>query len=46
MVWATIALRCGQAFWPSSMDAVVRQLPDVPHDSEAPLYPFGHGLTY
>jgi beta-glucosidase len=31
---------------PSSMDAVLRQLPDVPDDSEAPLYPFGHGLTY
>jgi beta-glucosidase len=31
---------------PSSMDAVLRQLPDVPHDSEAPLYPFGHGLRY
>jgi beta-glucosidase len=31
---------------PSSMDAVLRQLPDVPYDSEAPLYPFGHGLTY
>jgi beta-glucosidase len=31
---------------PSSMDAVRVQKPDVPHDSEAPLYPFGHGLTY
>jgi beta-glucosidase len=31
---------------PSSMDAVLRQLPDVPFDSEAPLYPYGHGLTY
>jgi beta-glucosidase len=31
---------------PSSMDAVRAQKPDVPHDSEAPLYPFGHGLTY
>jgi beta-glucosidase len=31
---------------PSSMDAVLRQLPDVPYDSEAPLYPFGHGLSY
>jgi beta-glucosidase len=30
---------------PSSMDAVLRQLPDVPYDSEAPLYRFGHGLT-
>jgi beta-glucosidase len=31
---------------PSSMAAVRAQKPDVPHDSEAPLYPFGHGLTY
>jgi beta-glucosidase len=31
---------------PSSMDAVVRQLPDVPCDSERPLFPFGHGLAY
>jgi beta-glucosidase len=31
---------------PSSMDAVLRQLPDVPSDSEAPLYPFGHGLSW
>jgi beta-glucosidase len=31
---------------PSSMDAVERQLPDVPYDSEAPLFPFGHGLSY
>ncbi len=31
---------------PSSMDAVLRQLPDVPYDSEAPLFPFGHGLTF
>jgi beta-glucosidase len=31
---------------PSSMDAVLRQLPDVPYDSEAPLFPFGHGLSY
>jgi beta-glucosidase len=31
---------------PSSTDAVLRQLPDVPYDSEAPLFPFGHGLTY
>jgi beta-glucosidase len=30
---------------PSSMDAVLRQLPDVPYDSEAPLHRFGHGLT-
>jgi len=31
---------------PSSAGAVLRQLPDVPYDSEAPLYPFGHGLTF
>ncbi len=31
---------------PSSMDAVRRQLPDVPCDSERPLFPLGHGLTY
>jgi len=31
---------------PSSMDAVLRQLPDVPCDSEQPLFPLGHGLTY
>jgi beta-glucosidase len=31
---------------PSSMDAVRRQLPDVPHDSEDPLFAFGHGLRY
>ena len=31
---------------PSSMDAVRKQREDVPHDSENPLYPFGHGLTY
>jgi beta-glucosidase len=31
---------------PSSMDAVRRQLPDVPYDSENPLFPFGHGLSY
>jgi beta-glucosidase len=31
---------------PSSMEAVERQLPDVPYDSEAPLFPFGHGLTW
>jgi len=30
---------------PSSMDAVRQQLPDVPCDSEAPLFPLGHGLT-
>lgn len=31
---------------PSSMEAVRRQHPDVPHDSDEPLFPFGHGLTY
>jgi beta-glucosidase len=31
---------------PSSMEAVLRQLPDVPYDSERPLFPFGHGLRY
>ena len=31
---------------PSSMEAVRRQKPDLPHDSENPLYPFGHGLSY
>ena len=31
---------------PSSMDAVRRQHPDVPCDSERPLFPLGHGLTY
>jgi beta-glucosidase len=31
---------------PSSMDAVRAQLEDVPHDSRAPLFPIGAGLTY
>ena len=31
---------------PSSMQAVEKQYEDVPYDSENPLYPFGHGLTY
>jgi len=31
---------------PSSMEAAARQLPDVPCDSEAPLFPLGHGLSY
>jgi len=31
---------------PSSMEAVRAQFPDVPYDSENPLFPFGHGLTY
>ena len=29
---------------PSSMEAVRKQKPDVPYDSEQPLYPFGFGL--
>lgn len=31
---------------PSTWDAVQKQLSDVPYDSENPLYPFGHGLSY
>ena len=31
---------------PSSMDAVRRQRSDVPCDSEQPLFPLGHGLTF
>jgi beta-glucosidase len=31
---------------PSSMDAVRAQLEDVPHDSKAPLFEIGFGLTY
>ena len=31
---------------PSSMEAVRNQLPDVPHDSEGPLYAFGFGSSY
>ncbi len=31
---------------PSSMEAVQHQHGDVPYDSEEPLFPFGHGLTY
>ncbi|WP_211317542.1 glycoside hydrolase family 3 protein, partial [Sphaerotilus hippei] len=31
---------------PSSMTAVTAQLPDVPFDSAAPLFPFGFGLSY
>ena len=31
---------------PSSMEAVRNQKPDVPYDSENPLYPFGFGLSY
>ena len=31
---------------PSSMDAVRAQHPDVPHDSQDPLFPYGFGLRY
>jgi len=31
---------------PSSMEAVRKQKEDVPHDSENPLFAFGHGLSY
>ncbi|MCK5701750.1 MAG: glycoside hydrolase family 3 C-terminal domain-containing protein, partial [Cyclobacteriaceae bacterium] len=31
---------------PFSMEAVEKQFEDVPYDSENPLYPFGHGLSY
>ena len=31
---------------PSSMEAVLNQQEDMPHDSKDPLYPFGFGLTY
>jgi beta-glucosidase len=31
---------------PSSMEAVRAQLEDVPHDSKAPLFAIGSGLTY
>ena len=31
---------------PASMDAVRAQKPDVPHDSEDPLFPYGFGLRY
>lgn len=31
---------------PSSMEAVRQQKEDVPFDSENPLFPFGHGLSY
>ena len=31
---------------PSSMDAVRKQMEDLPRDSENPLYPFGFGLSY
>ncbi len=31
---------------PSSMEAVLAQRSDVPYDSRAPLYPFGHGQSW
>ncbi len=31
---------------PSSWQAVLNQKEDVPFDSEDPLFPFGHGLSY
>ena len=31
---------------PSSMEAVLNQSEDMPHDSKDPLYPFGFGLRY
>ena len=31
---------------PSSMDAVLEQFEDMPHDSANPLFTFGHGLSY
>jgi beta-glucosidase len=31
---------------PSSIEAVLAQHPDVPYDSEHPLFPFGFGLTF
>lgn len=31
---------------PSSWEAVLAQKEDTPFDSENPLFPFGHGLTY
>jgi beta-glucosidase len=31
---------------PRSMEAVRAQKEDLPYDSENPLYPFGHGLSY
>lgn len=31
---------------PSSQKAIEKQLEDVPYDSENPLFPFGHGLSY
>jgi len=31
---------------PSSMEAVINQSEDLPHDSKDPLYPFGFGLAF
>ncbi|HTV01382.1 MAG TPA: hypothetical protein VMF13_12615, partial [Luteitalea sp.] len=31
---------------PSSMEAVRAQKEDLPHDSAAPLYRFGHGIAF
>jgi len=31
---------------PSSMEAVRAQAPDLPGDSQSPLFRFGYGLTY
>ncbi len=31
---------------PSTIEAVLKQKEDLPHDSENPLFPFGHGLSY
>jgi len=31
---------------PRSMDAVLKQKEDLPDDSEAPLFIYGHGLSY
>ena len=31
---------------PSSVGAVEQQLEDLPYDSQDPLYPFGHGLSF
>ncbi|MCY3978345.1 MAG: hypothetical protein OXG23_09620 [Chloroflexi bacterium] len=31
---------------PSSMAAVRAQKPDLPHDSDDPLFPYGFGLRY
>ena len=31
---------------PASVEAVTNQKEDMPYDSDKPLYPFGHGLSY